>query len=59
MTGQLISCGSNEHQTSLTRVLCKDLYKETEGVVLLEMKNFVVKFQNTAVYVEELLTTKQ
>ena len=26
MTGQLISCGSNEHQTSLTRVLGKDLY---------------------------------
>ena len=28
MTGQLISCGSNEHQTSLTRVLGKDLHKD-------------------------------
>ena len=57
VSGQLISCGSNELQTSLTRVLGKDLYKETEGVLLLEMKNLVVKFQNPAVYVEEFLTT--
>ena len=28
VTGQLISCGSNEHQTSLTRVLGKDLHKD-------------------------------
>ena len=28
VTGRLISCGSNEHQTSLTRVLGKDLYKD-------------------------------
>ena len=51
--GQLISCGSKELQTSLTRVLGKGLYKETEGVLLLEMKNLAVKFQNPAVYVEE------
>merc|ERR1711895_254984 len=57
--GQLISCGSNELQTSLTRVLGKSLYKETEGVLLHEMKKLVVKFQNPAVYVEEFLTTKQ
>ena len=59
VSGQLISCGSNELQTSLTRVLGKDLYKETEGVLLHEMKNLVVKFQNPAVYVEEFLTTKK
>ena len=59
VSGQLISCASNELETSLRRVLGKDFYNETEGVLLLEMKKLVVKFQNPAVYVEEFLTTKQ
>ena len=58
-TGQLISCTSNELETSLTRILGKDLYNEDEVVLLREMKKLVVKFQNPAVYVEEFLTTKQ
>ena len=59
VAGQLISCTSDELETSLTRVLGNDLYNETEVVLLNEMKRIVVKFQNPAIYVEEFLTTKQ
>ena len=58
-SGQLIQCTSDELETSLRRVLGRDPYEETEAVLLVEIKNLVVKFQNPAVYVEEFLTTKQ
>merc|ERR1712105_340201 len=59
VSGQLISCTSNELETSLMRILGKDLYNEAEVVLLCELKKLVVKFQNPAVHVEEFLTTKQ
>ena len=59
VSGQLISCTSNELETSLRRILGQDLYNEAEVVLLREMKQLVVKFQNPAVYVEEFLTIKQ
>ena len=59
VSGQLISCTSNELETSLRRILGQDLYNEAEVVLLREMKKLVVKYQNPAVNVEEFLTTKQ
>ena len=59
VSGQLMSCTSNELEVNLTRILGKDLYNESEMVLLNEMKKIVVKHQNPAVYVEEFLTTKQ
>ena len=59
VSGQLISCTSNELETSLRRILGENLYDEAEAVLLREMKQLVVKFQNPAVYIEEFMTTKQ
>ena len=59
VAGQLISCASNELETSLLRILGKELYNKTEVELLGEMKKLVVKYQNPAVYVEEFLTLKQ
>ena len=58
VAGQLISCGSDELQTSLQRIVGRELYNKTEVELLGEMKKLVVKYQNPAVYVEEFLTTK-
>ena len=51
--------GSDELQTSLQRILSRELYNKTEADLLGDMKKLVVKYQNPAVYVEEFLTTKQ
>ena len=59
VAGQLISCGSEELQTSLQRILGGKLYDKKEVDLLDEMKKLVVRFQNPAVYVEEFLTMKQ
>ena len=59
VAGLLISCGSVELQTSLQRIMGRELYSKTEVDLLGEMKKLVVKYQNPAVYVEEFLTTKQ
>ena len=58
VAGQLILCGSDELQTSLQRIVGRELYNKTEVELLGEMKKLVVKYQNPAVYVEEFLTTK-
>ena len=58
VAGQLISCGSDELQTSLQRIVGRELYNKTEVELLGKMKKLVVKYQNPAVYVEEFLTTK-
>ena len=59
VSGQLISCASDELETSLRRLLGENFYDEAETVLLHEMKQLVVKFQNPAVYVEEFMTIKQ
>ena len=56
LAGQLISCGSKELQTSLQRITGRTLYQKTEADLLDEMKKLMVRYQNPAVYVEELLS---
>ena len=59
VSGQLLSCTSDKLETSLRRILGENFYDEAEVVLLREMKQLVVKFQNPAVYVEEFMTIKQ
>ena len=51
VAGQLISCRSDELQTSLQRIVGRELYNKTKVELLGEMKKLVVKYQNPAVYV--------
>ena len=59
LTRQLVACCSPELATSLSRVTGGKHFDLTEQLLLTDMKNLVVRFENPAVYVQNFLAMFQ
>ena len=58
VAGQLIACASQELQTSLEKLTVRKFLRR-QTYLIEERKKLVVKYQASAVYLEELLNLKQ